>query len=174
MTLYARVWDLHCKQIRPKAGACYCQSFEPAVVATPAALQIITVFLGSFIGGALFNQFNQWINDPTSAITILGTAAPLTSIFFLTYIQLQVWLACQLSNSPPVGGYMPAALSLPYSGNLPSAHAVLGVNRCSSVMNTYIWQISTIILSFCRVKLGLVNLAFGVKLISIHLLSIYC
>ena len=46
-------------------------------------------FLGSFIGGALFNQFNQWVDNPTSAVTILGTAAPLTSIFFLTYIQLQ-------------------------------------------------------------------------------------
>lgn len=53
-------------------------------------VQVITVFIGSFIGGALFNQFNQWIDDPTSAVTILGTAAPLTSIFFLTYIQLQV------------------------------------------------------------------------------------
>lgn len=49
------------------------------------------MFLGTIIGGSLFNQFNQWIDSPSSAVTILGTAAPLTSIFFLTYILLQVF-----------------------------------------------------------------------------------
>ena len=30
------------------------------------------------------------IDNPSSAVSILGTAAPLTSLFFLTYIMLQV------------------------------------------------------------------------------------
>ena len=134
----ARAWDLHWKEIRPKAGAHCCQSVPPLVITIPAAPQIITVFLGSFIGGALFNQFNQWINDPASAITILGTAAPLTSIFFLTYIQLQVWLACLLSNRLPAGGACSAYF------------AVQRQPTVSSMMNTYIWQMEPIITILCR------------------------
>ena len=50
---------------------------------------VSSVFVGSFVSGALFNQFEQWIKDPGSAVDILGTALPLTSIFFLTYVELQ-------------------------------------------------------------------------------------
>jgi hypothetical protein len=51
--------------------------------------QVITVFFGSFIAGSAANQFKQLVNDPGSIVNLLGTAAPQTSIFFLTYITLR-------------------------------------------------------------------------------------
>ena len=53
-------------------------------------VQVITVFFASFIGGSFFSQFKQWIQNPTSAITIIGSAAPRTSQFFLSFVILQV------------------------------------------------------------------------------------
>ena len=56
--------------------------------------QFITVFLGSFIAGSVLNQARALLNNPTSIFPTLGTAAPLTSIFFLTWIELNVrWKA---------------------------------------------------------------------------------
>ena len=52
--------------------------------------QFITVFLGSFIAGSVLNQASTLLKNPTSIINILGTSAPLTSIFFITYIELNV------------------------------------------------------------------------------------
>jgi hypothetical protein len=51
--------------------------------------QVITVFFGSFIAGSAANQAKQLVNDPGSIVNLLGTAAPQTSIFFLTYITLR-------------------------------------------------------------------------------------
>ena len=48
------------------------------------------MFLGSFLAGTLFSQVNAWLDNPRGAVTILGTAAPLTSIFFLNFICLEV------------------------------------------------------------------------------------
>ena len=55
-----------------------------------ACVQFITVFLGSFIAGSVLNQARALINNPTMIFSTLGTAAPLTSIFFLTWIELNV------------------------------------------------------------------------------------
>ena len=55
-----------------------------------AGVQFITVFLGSFIAGSVLNQARALINNPTMIFSTLGTAAPLTSIFFLTWIELNV------------------------------------------------------------------------------------
>ena len=63
---------------------------------TSADAQVVTVFLGSFLAGSLFSQFTAWVDHPASAITILGTSAPLTSIFFLNYISLSVCPALEL------------------------------------------------------------------------------
>lgn len=54
--------------------------------------QFITVFLGSFVAGSVLNQAKELINHPTSIISTLGTSAPLTSVFFLTFIELNVCL----------------------------------------------------------------------------------
>lgn len=48
------------------------------------------MFLGSFVAGTLFNEVQQWIKNPMEAVSILGTSAPLTSIFFTQYIMTQV------------------------------------------------------------------------------------
>lgn len=53
-------------------------------------MQFVTVFLGSFISGTFLNQARTLITAPTSIPQTLGTAAPLTSIFFLTWIELNV------------------------------------------------------------------------------------
>lgn len=59
-------------------------------VGLQCVLQFITVFLGSFIAGSVLNQARALISNPTSILSTLGTAAPLTSIFFLTFIELNV------------------------------------------------------------------------------------
>lgn len=51
--------------------------------------QVFTVFFGSFIAGTVANQFSELIHNPSSVVTLLGSAAPQTSIFFLTYVTLQ-------------------------------------------------------------------------------------
>ncbi len=40
------------------------------------AAQVITVFFGSFVVGSFFSQFNQWIDNPSSAVNLIGTAVP--------------------------------------------------------------------------------------------------
>ena len=65
-------------------------------------MQVVTVFLGSFLVGSFFTNFRNWLDNPSSAATILGTAAPLQSIFFLNYIMFNVRLcACMTSDPAP-------------------------------------------------------------------------
>ena len=61
-------------------------------------VQFITVFLGSFVAGSFLNQAKELLNNPTSIVSTLGTSAPLTSVFFLTFIELNV---CLLALHPP-------------------------------------------------------------------------
>ncbi|KAK9804434.1 hypothetical protein WJX72_012500 [[Myrmecia] bisecta] len=65
--------------------------------------QVVTVFFGSFLVGSFLTQANQWIKDPASALNLLGTAAPLTSIFFMTYLVLQGFSAKPLNFLRIVG-----------------------------------------------------------------------
>ena len=50
--------------------------------------QVLTVWLGTFLVGSFFSQFHQWIDNPSSAVNLLGTAVPQTASFFLTYLAL--------------------------------------------------------------------------------------
>lgn len=34
------------------------------------------MFFGSFVVGSFFSQFNQWIDNPSSAVNLIGTAVP--------------------------------------------------------------------------------------------------
>ncbi|PSC73975.1 ERD4-related membrane isoform B [Micractinium conductrix] len=70
------------------AGAVSVAQIDLGVVYEFFIFQVITVFLGSFIAGTFANQLDQFINDPGSIITIFGTSAPQTAIFFLTYLLL--------------------------------------------------------------------------------------
>lgn len=42
-------------------------------------MQVIVVFIGTIIAGTFFSQAEAIIKDPTSIVTILGTAIPQTS-----------------------------------------------------------------------------------------------
>ena len=55
-----------------------------------SATQVLIVWFGSFVAGSFFSQFQQWINNPASAVNIIGTAVPLTAIFFMSYMVLNV------------------------------------------------------------------------------------
>ena len=80
------------------AGCCTCEAL--------AVAQVVTVFLGSFLAGSLFSQFTAWVDHPASAVTILGTSAPLTSIFFLNYLSLSV------GRAPPAAAAAAAAAAV--------------------------------------------------------------
>ena len=49
------------------------------------------MWLGSFLVGSFFSQFHQWLNNPSSAVNLLGTAVPQTASFFLTYLALSAF-----------------------------------------------------------------------------------
>ncbi|CAL5228475.1 g11617 [Coccomyxa viridis] len=68
-------------------------SIDFSVISKFYIFQFITVFLGSFIAGSVLNQARALISNPTSILSTLGTAAPLTSIFFLTFIELNALAA---------------------------------------------------------------------------------
>lgn len=56
--------------------------------------QILTVFFGTLVAGSISSQIKVFIAQPGLFLTTLGTAAPLTSIFFLNYVELNVRTAC--------------------------------------------------------------------------------
>ena len=48
------------------------------------------MFFGTLIAGSIASQIGVFIEQPLEFLKTLGTAAPLTSIFFLTYVELNV------------------------------------------------------------------------------------
>ncbi|KAG2430435.1 hypothetical protein HXX76_009959 [Chlamydomonas incerta] len=48
--------------------------------------QVVAVFLASFVAGALLNQIGRFVAAPGAVLTVLGTGAPQTASFFLSYI----------------------------------------------------------------------------------------
>jgi hypothetical protein len=61
------------------------------------AFQVITVYFGSFIAGVFANQLEQFIDDPSSILTVLGVSAPQSAIFFMTFLLLSALLTRPLS-----------------------------------------------------------------------------
>ncbi|KAL6782290.1 hypothetical protein ACKKBG_A06245 [Auxenochlorella protothecoides x Auxenochlorella symbiontica] len=74
------------------AGMVSLSQMDLALTSRFFVFQVITVFFGSFIAGSFFNQFKQFIDDPGSIVTVLGTSAPQTAIFFMTYLLVQALL----------------------------------------------------------------------------------
>ena len=54
----------------------------------PARAQVITVFFASFIAGSFLNQIQQFASAPGTIVNVLGTAAPQSATFFMSYILL--------------------------------------------------------------------------------------
>ena len=48
------------------------------------------MFFGTLVAGSISSQIKVFIAQPGLFLTTLGTAAPLTSIFFLNYVELNV------------------------------------------------------------------------------------
>lgn len=74
-------------------GAPSLSAVDFAVVQQYFAFLVITVFFGSFAFGSVLNQLTMWARHPAQALSILGTAAPLTSSFFLNYVQFNALAA---------------------------------------------------------------------------------
>lgn len=70
---------------------------DMGVVSKFFMFQVVTVFFGSFIAGTFANQIEQLVDDPASIVDVLGTAAPQTAIFFLTYLLLEGLLVTPLA-----------------------------------------------------------------------------
>lgn len=52
------------------------------------AMQVLTVFFASFIAGSFLNQIQQFASAPATILSVLGTAAPQTATFFMSYLLL--------------------------------------------------------------------------------------
>lgn len=55
-------------------------------------LQVITTFLGSLLVGSFLNQITAFLDDPKGIVNTLGTSAPQTATFFMTYILVQAFI----------------------------------------------------------------------------------
>ncbi len=56
------------------------------------------MFAASFVAGALLNQVSQFVREPGTVLTVLGTGAPQTASFFITYILLNVRPWCHAEH----------------------------------------------------------------------------
>jgi hypothetical protein len=50
---------------------------------------VFSVFLGAMLGGSIFSQFRVALQDPGKIASIIGTALPTSSNFFINYIIVQ-------------------------------------------------------------------------------------
>ena len=66
-----------------------------SVVREHFAFLTISVFFGSFVSGSILNQLTMWRRHPSQALSILGTSIPLTSLFFLNFVEF-----CALAAMP--------------------------------------------------------------------------
>jgi hypothetical protein len=82
--------------MRNIAGAVSISQIDRGVVTWFFIFQVITVFFGSFIAGTFANQFEVLIKNPGDIMTLLGTAAPQTAIFFMTFLLAQSLLSTPL------------------------------------------------------------------------------
>ncbi|KAH7620097.1 hypothetical protein Ndes2526B_g05351 [Nannochloris sp. 'desiccata'] len=89
--------------MRTLAGSISISQIDHGVVTWFFIFQVITVFFGSFIAGTFANQFEVLIKNPGDIVNLLGTAAPQTAIFFMTFISAQAFISTPLSLLRTVG-----------------------------------------------------------------------
>lgn len=55
-------------------------------------LQVITTFLGSLLVGSFLNQITAFLDNPGGIVSTLGSSAPQTATFFMTFILIQAFI----------------------------------------------------------------------------------
>lgn len=89
--------------MRTLAGSVSIYQIDRGVVTWFFIFQVITVFFGSFIAGTFANQFKVLINDPNDIVNLLGTAAPQTAIFFMSFLLARAAITTPLGLLRSVG-----------------------------------------------------------------------
>ncbi|KAL3133713.1 hypothetical protein ABBQ32_008207 [Trebouxia sp. C0010 RCD-2024] len=69
---------------------------EFGVVRKYFAFQVITTFLGSLLVGSFLNQITAFLDNPKGIVNTLGSSAPQTATFFMTYILIQAFIKSPL------------------------------------------------------------------------------
>eukprot|EP00887_Chlorella_sp_A99_P001230 scaffold14.g1230.t1 len=91
------------------SGATSLSAVDLGVVERYFLFQVLTVFFGSFVAGSMANQIKQARGTRSRArgggciMSVLGTAAPSTAIFFTTFLMLQALLVKPLALLRPLG-----------------------------------------------------------------------
>ncbi|DBA75042.1 hypothetical protein WJX77_009599 [Trebouxia sp. C0004] len=65
---------------------------EFGVVRKYFIFQVITTFLGSLLVGSFLNQISEFLDNPKGIVNTLGTSAPQTATFFMSYILVQAFI----------------------------------------------------------------------------------
>ena len=82
--------------MRNVAGDVSISQIDQGVVSWYFIFQVVTVFFGSFIAGTFANQFEVLIKNPGNIVTLLGTAAPQTAIFFMSFLLARALISTPL------------------------------------------------------------------------------
>lgn len=65
--------------------------------------QYVVLFLTPLLGGALVNQLQDFIDDPSKIVSILGTSVPGQALFFTNYVMLETLVITPFRLSNIVG-----------------------------------------------------------------------
>lgn len=73
---------------------------------------VLNVFVGAMLGGSIFSQLDNVINDPGSIPRLIGTALPASSNFFINYLVLQSFAMIPFRQMFQHVGILPALFRL--------------------------------------------------------------
>ena len=99
-------------------GRSYCWGRDSTMM---FCVQVVTIFLATFVAGSFLNQVQLFISAPKSILRILGAAAPQTASFFMSYL-----LLLGLTTKPILFLRIPRApLASPLLAGLPTSRLCL-------------------------------------------------